>query len=715
MTAPTSSTDPRTLRLIRSDMHTQDVFDQLAPFETIGRYQLRHQLSEGGMGQVWLAHARHAHGDVEEALSPYPVALKFARLAKVLDDSVKVGMLAEGAIMARLSWGSIPKVYEIGEHEGLSYVAMEYIPGIALGELIRVLRAKDVPLPFDGVATIGWDAARTLEHVHSVDWGGEFQNLIHCDVSDRNFMISGTGRLVLIDFGIAKGPIETSHVSIKGTLRSMAPEHYRGEITPAVDAYGLGTILWSLIEGEPYRNVPHEQLVHMVATGYMPPLRRPGVPPALRAVCEGLLEPDPNHRMRIDEAIVMLEQNFVRSWSDLRAFVATIIGRASRRTGMTNDLPVITDDLRKTKRAARLLAPPVEELPDADIDPSGLVPAPPVESHILGPNGTSELESDRCPASAGELPEEATASWARADTVQPRPPVTTAPAPSVAPEVLPKVYGQTEELFPLEPGPQRDAPIARPTIQTERQPLAPTDRLDMMRVLGSAPPPTTSTQAPTTSTRLPTTSTRAPTTSTRLPRTSTRGDFPWATGLAAMVLAAGLTAALSWPSPKARERGDVVAASVGVPDLTRMNARQVLPMLRPSLAMPALVVEPPSPSVAPVAKTTPPPVSRKKDTPPPVLIQVDVIQHGDGVDWAEIMLGSKRIALKASTHKRLMIPSGTKRVRWRTRPDAPYTSAPTLALRPDHSYIVALSVKGPEYGEISPRATERMGDRSDGH
>lgn len=374
---------------------SDDGAEALGRLGTIGRYTLHRQLGEGGMGQVWLAHARHAHADLDDDLEVYPVVVKFARLAKLFDDQVRKGLLTEGAVMALLNCGNVPKIYEVGEFEGLSYVAMEYVPGVSLTELCRLMQRAHRPMSFENVATIGYVLAQTLRQVHNAMAGAKPLNLVHRDVSAKNVLVSGSGRVVLLDFGIVAGAVATSHHGAKGTPHTMAPEQYHGEITPAVDAYGLGTILWTLLEGVPFRaEFSEPDLYGMIARGIYSPLTRSGIPPVMRAVCDRLLEPDPCKRMLIDEVIASFERNFSRRVSELELFISDLVGTRARRSGVTMDQPILTDGLAQTRRAAMATVLPSELKQGATFSPLARDPMATKDAHVPGgPNGTSRVQS----------------------------------------------------------------------------------------------------------------------------------------------------------------------------------------------------------------------------------------------------------------------------------------------------------------------------------
>src|SRR5690606_29055021 len=108
------------------------------------------------------------------------------------------------------------------------------------------------------------------------------------------------------------------------------------EVTPLSDAYGTGTVLWSLIEGRAFRSGMSEaETYDMAARGEYPPLRRAGIPEVLRRACEGLLHPNPQERMTLAQLHRELERSFGRKRSELMRFIESTAGSEGWRSGMT--------------------------------------------------------------------------------------------------------------------------------------------------------------------------------------------------------------------------------------------------------------------------------------------------------------------------------------------------------------------------------------------
>jgi serine/threonine-protein kinase len=201
------------------------------------RYELVRPLGHGAMATVDLAH------DVE---LDRPVALK--RLAENLarDEDLQRRFLREARLAARLAHPNVVRVYDVGEDEGRPFIAMEYVEGETLADLV----ARRGPLPAAEAATLGVQACAGLAAAHAA-------GLVHRDVKPQNLLLRTDGVLKLGDFGIAVGHDGTRLTlagTVLGTAGYLAPEQARGEqVTAAADIYALGAVLYELLTGEPSR------------------------------------------------------------------------------------------------------------------------------------------------------------------------------------------------------------------------------------------------------------------------------------------------------------------------------------------------------------------------------------------------------------------------------------------------------------------------------
>ena len=197
-------------------------------------YRILRPLGAGGMASVYLA--------VQESLDR-EVALKVMSPQLAADREFTERFLKEGRITAKLSHRNLVTVYDIGSHEGVYYLAAEYIAGGTLRE--RMNAGLSVPQILDIVAEV----ARGLQFAHE-------KGVVHRDVKPSNILFKADGTVVLADFGIAKAMDTTSTATLAGasigTPDYMSPEQARGEpVDGRSDLYALGVMFYELLIGKP--------------------------------------------------------------------------------------------------------------------------------------------------------------------------------------------------------------------------------------------------------------------------------------------------------------------------------------------------------------------------------------------------------------------------------------------------------------------------------
>jgi eukaryotic-like serine/threonine-protein kinase len=193
-----------------------------------GRYRVAEPAGHGMTGTVWRA---------DDELLTRDVAVK--RLPH--------RQMAEARIAARVRHPGVAAVHDLVEHDGSSWMVMDYYPGGTLAALLRHRRRLPPPL----TAALGLQLIAALEAVHAA-------GIVHCDVKPANLLLGEDGRLVLVDFGIAEGggagPVDPGRGDgfIVGSPSYMAPELVRGEpARPAADVWSLGATLYVAVEGRP--------------------------------------------------------------------------------------------------------------------------------------------------------------------------------------------------------------------------------------------------------------------------------------------------------------------------------------------------------------------------------------------------------------------------------------------------------------------------------
>jgi serine/threonine-protein kinase len=214
--------------------------------ETFGRYELLRKLAAGGMGQVYLARQKGPVG--------FQKLLVVKRLLPHLseDDEFIQMFLDEARIAALLNHPNIAQIYDLGEVEGTYYIAMEYVHGEAISDVLKrsIQRRGGMPLEFK--CRVIADAAAGLDAAHNArSPSGRKLALIHRDVSPQNVLVGFNGSVKIIDFGVAKAANKFSQTNvgqIKGKHAYMSPEQARGEpLDHRSDVFGLGTVFYEIL------------------------------------------------------------------------------------------------------------------------------------------------------------------------------------------------------------------------------------------------------------------------------------------------------------------------------------------------------------------------------------------------------------------------------------------------------------------------------------
>jgi hypothetical protein len=215
-------------------------------------YEIQAELGRGGMGIVYQA---------RQVRLNRTVALKMILSGVHTSASDRKRFQTEAEAAARLQHPHIVQVYEVGEHDGLPFLSLEFCPGGSLDK-----KLQGTPLPPRESAALVEKLARGVEAAHR-------KGIIHRDLKPHNILLAEDGTPKIADFGLAKKLDEVTQTqtgAIMGTPAYMAPEQARGrskEIGPATDVYALGAILYQLLTGKlPFQAPTLGQTLELVAT-----------------------------------------------------------------------------------------------------------------------------------------------------------------------------------------------------------------------------------------------------------------------------------------------------------------------------------------------------------------------------------------------------------------------------------------------------------------
>ncbi len=254
---------------------------------TLGRYRIIGELGRGAMGAVYRAH---------DPLIEREVALKtlLPNLPEDVIADVRGRFLREARSAGRLNHPNIITIFDVGEQDGIAYIAMELLEGRSLQNVLR----EGVRLAYDLVADIGAQVADALDLAHR-------HAIVHRDVKPANVMIDALERVKLMDFGVAYVPSSTltqTGTSL-GSPRYMSPEQVTGRpVDPRSDLFSLGVVLYEMLaQRTPFENATDTTvfpLMTRIAGAPHPPLRQisPQIPAAFERIVDRALAKKPEDR-----------------------------------------------------------------------------------------------------------------------------------------------------------------------------------------------------------------------------------------------------------------------------------------------------------------------------------------------------------------------------------------------------------------------------------
>ncbi len=235
--------------------------------QTISHYKITEKLGGGGMGVVYKA---------EDTRLGRNVALKFLPEELQQDSTARKRFLREARSAAALDHPFICKIYEVGEAEEKSFIAMEYIQGETLSQ-----KLTEGPLPLKNALQMAIEIAEALNAAHKND-------IVHRDLKPSNIMLTSDGHVKVTDFGLAKRVTPpddqkeeittalTREGSTLGTIPYMSPEQVRGqEVDTRSDIFSFGVVLYEMLAGvNPFSKGGHMDTAKAVLSDTAPPLTR---------------------------------------------------------------------------------------------------------------------------------------------------------------------------------------------------------------------------------------------------------------------------------------------------------------------------------------------------------------------------------------------------------------------------------------------------------
>ncbi len=306
-----------------------------SPPHIIGKYELLTRLATGGMAELFLAR--------EKGLAGLERLVVIKRILPHLADqeSFVEMFLREARIVARLTHPNVVQIFELGQVDESYFIAMEYIQGSTVRELLLLSQKADLPMPIEVAATVVEQGCRGLHAAHELkDLEGKPLGLVHRDISPHNLMCTSDGHIKLLDFGVAKSTVDgveaTYSGNLKGKFAYLSPEQCLHEpLDRRSDVFSMGIVLWEMwAMRRLFKRRTELEMMQAVIGGQVPrPSQfRPELPEALEEVALKALRTDRDERyatadeMREDLARACEECGVVLGEDGVAKFLRDVAG-----------------------------------------------------------------------------------------------------------------------------------------------------------------------------------------------------------------------------------------------------------------------------------------------------------------------------------------------------------------------------------------------------
>jgi len=266
--------------------------------ERIGNCRIVEEIASGGMAVVYKA--------IQDPLGR-TVAIKALKSSAAIEENVVTRFEREAQSLAMLQHENIIHVYDFHHERGALFIVMEYVQGTDLYDLLD----KCGRLPYDVATIIAMQVARALDYVH-------YRGIVHRDIKPANVMISRSGGVKVMDFGIARdnsfGDLTEAGTGI-GTPAYMSPEQVLGDKLDArSDIFSLGVVLYQMLTGKkPFVEDEKHSAMHKIRLQRHVSARKlnPEIPRELERIIDKCLEKQPRDRWRSAQHMVMAFERFL--------------------------------------------------------------------------------------------------------------------------------------------------------------------------------------------------------------------------------------------------------------------------------------------------------------------------------------------------------------------------------------------------------------------
>ncbi len=262
-----------------------------------GKYEFIEKIGAGGMAEVFLAKSRGAEG-LEKILVLKRILPEFTSNRRFVDM-----FISEAKIAMELNHPNIVQIFDFGKVDSDFFLAMEFVDGSDLAQLLSAGRRSGSELSFGDAVFVGVEIAKGLDYAHRrQDHYSTPLNIVHRDISPQNILVSREGAVKIVDFGIAKASSvtdETPHV-VKGKFSYMSPEQASGRrVDQRSDIFSLGVVLFEILCGRPlFKHTTQEETLSLVKSAIVPDIAslNAEIPESLVELLYRILSLEPDDR-----------------------------------------------------------------------------------------------------------------------------------------------------------------------------------------------------------------------------------------------------------------------------------------------------------------------------------------------------------------------------------------------------------------------------------
>lgn len=373
--------------------------------QRFGKYTLLRKLATGGMAELFLA--------IQRSVAGFEKLIVIKRILPQMNtDRAFIDMLLhEARIAATLSHPNIVQIFDVGQVDGTYFIAMEHVHGEDIRSIVRQMKVKGYPeFPAEHALGIILGVCAGLAYAHEKnELDGSPLNIVHRDISPQNVVVTFSGDVKIVDFGIAKSDQKLNHETksgkLKGKVPYMSPEQARGErIDARSDIFATGVMLFELTTGKRlFKGQSEFETLKLICEREYPrpAFVRPGYPEALERIVMKALEKDRDKRYQTAREMQQALEDFVRHE---RIAVSTIALQQFMQTLFDEMLASQKEALLQGKALADIIElqhPSPASSPDASRPSTGL--SMPAASRTVTDVNANKYKKSRAPLAIGAL------------------------------------------------------------------------------------------------------------------------------------------------------------------------------------------------------------------------------------------------------------------------------------------------------------------------